>query len=236
MPILVGAHPGGRNSFAVSALFWTGRLPAMLIGSRAYSGVDAVLNDIMGTFGEWGELSAAAIDSPLTWSGSPNGWRECDRELKRYIPQWVPRTWHRSPNALPGAIGIQGPALTWSLAVEAKRGNIPVHTVVEAHSRISMARVMPEMRKSSLSYSRRDLTVATRRKHVARLVEHLVDSGALKIELEPPSSPEQLDALMCALTALSAHAPDSGLVSHTFEGGEIRPVGTRKLVILDALP
>ncbi|MCB0063664.1 MAG: DUF429 domain-containing protein [Caldilineaceae bacterium] len=236
MAILVGMHPGGRNSFAISALFWTGRLPALLIGSRAYSGVNAVLYDIMSVFGEWGELTAAAIASPLTWSGTPDGRRDCDRALKELVPAWAPSNWLRAPNVLPGSVGIQGPALAWSLAVEAKQGNLPKHQIYETHPRLSLGRFARDLREPLCGYRQRSITKDERTKYVTRLVDRLVDPGIIRIETDTPQIPEELEALVCATTALAVAFPQCGLITREMSGGDIRPVGRRSVILLEALP
>ena len=236
MAIVVGVHPGGRNSFAITALYWTGHLPAMVIGSRTYSGVDSVLNDIIGVFGEWGELSNAVIDAPLTWCGSPNGWRESDQRLREMIPSWAPRSWHRSSNALPGSTGIQGPALTWSLALETKRGTLPKHEVFESHPRIALGRVFRDLGDVILAYRKREVPKAERKKHIDTIVTRFVDAGVVKFETDPPSREQEIDSLVCGITGIGAGFPESGLVTHQLPGGNIRPVGKRSIVMLDALP
>jgi hypothetical protein len=236
MPILIGAHPGGKNSFAVCALFWPGKLPAMLVGVRSYSGVDAVLKDIVGVFGEWGDLTAAGIAAPLSWSGTPNGWRECDLELKKLVPEWAPKSWSRSPNALPGTIGVQGPALTWGMAYETKRGLLPEHKVFECVPRVSLSRIAPEERAAVVGYRNKDVGGAAKKKHVEKLVERFVDSGVVKLEVNAPVIPEELDALVAAVSVLAVTHDETGILTRTLDGGEIRPVGKRQLVILDALP
>ncbi len=236
MPILIGAHPGGRNSFAVTALFWTGRLPCMVVGVRSYSGVDAVCKDIMGVFGEWGEMTAAGIDAPLTWSGTPNGWRACDLALKELTPEWAPKTWNRAPNALPGTVGVQGPALTWAMAAEAKRGTLPEHQVYETNPRLSLARINPDNRAAVLGYRKRETAAPARKKHVEKLAERFSDAGVVKYEVNPPATADELDALVSAVSALAVAFPECGVLARTLEGGEIRPVGKRSLVILDGLP
>lgn len=235
MPILLGIRPGGRDGFAVVALFWTGRPPVQMIAAHTLSGVQAVTNEIMGVVGEWGELTAATVDAPLTWSGTPTGRREADDKLRALVPSWVPKTWFRSPNALPGAVAVQGPAVTWALAVEAKRGNIPVHKLLECHSRASLARTVPELKASVLGYRSPKLSRGTRQRHVERLLRHLSESGNVKFEVNPPKNAEELEALVCAMTALAIAFPESGLVAHEVPGSEIRPVGRRNIAILDAL-
>lgn len=236
MAILIGVDPGGRNSFAVSALFWSGRLPAMHIGCRSYSGVDAVLRDISSVFGEWGELSAVAISAPLTWSGAPSGWRDCDLALRDRLPSWAPATWLRAPNTQPGAVVVQGPALAWALAREIKGGVLPSHPVVETHPLVSLARTMPDLKDSILGYRRRNVAARSRQKHTRRLIDRFVDAGIMKLESDVPTTAAELHASVAAIVALGCAFPDSGLVTHESKGGEIRPVGMRKLVILDALP
>jgi predicted nuclease with RNAse H fold len=204
--------------------------------ARAFSGVHAVLNEVMGVVGEWGELSAAAIDAPLTWAGTPTGVRHADELLQKRVPDWVPATWFRPPNALPGAVAIQGPALTWAMKVETKLGNLPEHDIYETHPRASLSRTARDLKASILGYRNRDLKDATRRKHIATLVERFVDSGNVALEAPAPTIAEELEALVSALTALGVTYPQSGLVTHVVGGGPIRPVGTRQIAILDALP
>lgn len=236
MAILLGARPGGRGGFAVSALFWTGRLPARLIHSRSVSGVQAVLEEIMGVVGEWGELTVAAIDAPLTWSGSENGERAVDVALRKLAPSWAPRGWFRAPNALPGAVAIQGPALAWALAVEAKRGLLPEHRIVETHPRASLARTLRDLRQPVLDYRDKKVSEERRRQALEQIVTRFVDAGVIAKEVEGPHSPEELEGLVCAIVALAVGVESTGLVSRELEGAEIRPVGTRPVVLLEALP
>ena len=58
-------------------------------------------------------------------------------ELAGILDQYYVPT--RSPNALPGAVGVQGPALTWAMAVEAKQGGLPKHTTIETRAPIRAA-------------------------------------------------------------------------------------------------
>lgn len=236
MAILLGVRPGGRDGFAVSALFWTGRLPGRLIASHSFSGVRSVLHNILGIVGEWGALDAVAIDAPLTWSGSENGERPADAALRDLTPPWVPRTWFRPPNALPGAVAIQGPALAWVLALEAKRGNLPPHTVVETHSRGSLSRIARDLPASVVGYRDRALDEAARQTHRLSLVNRFVDAGIVSLEIPPPQTPEELESLVCAVTAMAVAFPECGLTVHELEGGDIRPVGTRSVALLSALP
>ena len=235
MGIVIGANPGGRRSFAISALFWSGKAPALLIDSRSYSGVMDVLQDIIGVIGEWGELDAAAIAAPLTWSGSSSGWRDCDLGLKKHLPKWAPNSWLRSPNALSGAVAVQGPALTWAMAYEAKRGLLPEHAVFETHPRASLTSILPDMQKSLIGYRNREVGAKTRAKHVAKIAERLVDTGLVRLE-HSPSNADELEGMVCALTALAKAYPECGLVTREFEGAPIRPVGKRNLIVLAGLP
>ena len=111
MSVYVGVHPGGRSSFAVCALFWQGRLPAWLFTYRVYSSVQEVLNDIVGVFGEWGDITGVAVDAPLTWAGSIGGKRDNDKQLRALLPDWVPATWVRAPNSQVGAATMVYPFL-----------------------------------------------------------------------------------------------------------------------------
>ena len=234
--ILIGVSPGGRNKFATTALFFSGRLPASIVFTRVQSGVDDVLGSVVGIVGEWGELSAVAVAAPLTWSGVPSGWRACDRTMRKLFPAWMPKTWWRPPNLLPGSVAVQGPALAWALAREIKAGILPQHHLYETHPRASLALVAGDLKASILGYRQAGTTAPQKRKHIARLLETFRDAGAVKTEVEPPHTADELDALICAVTALGAVAPESGLVVHELEGGEIRPVGKRALAILKALP
>lgn len=236
MAILLGVRPGGRNSFAVAALFWTGRLPGRLVLIKSHSGVQAVLNTIIGLVGEWGELTTVAVDAPLSWTGSATGWRPCDEAIRQLVPAGLPRTWVRSPNALPGAVGIQGTALTWTLALEAKEGNIPLHTAVETNARISMARCLRQAHGAISAYRHRATKAPARSLHVQSLTSQLVDAGTIVLEGSPPRSVEELDAVVSAVVAMAVAFPECGLVTHSFAGGNIRPVGSRSVVVLDALP
>ncbi len=236
MPIVFGVNPGGKSNFALATLFWSGQLPASLIATRSLSGVDEALYDIIGVVGEWGELSAVAIDAPLSWGGSPSGWRRSDRLLQKRLPEWAPRTWHRAPNSLPGSVSVQGPALTWGLASEIKAGQLPHHTVLETNARVALALVAPDQKEHLLAAYSSRTEAAERKRHVQEVVGHFVDAGLLRIEAEEPCTAEELDAFACAMTALAVAVPETGLVTHELAGGDIRPVGKRPLVILEALP
>ncbi len=236
MAILLGVRPGGRNSFAVAALYWNGKLPGRLVMMQSHSGVQAVLDGIIGLVGEWGDLTTISIDAPLSWTGSATGWRPCDEAIRQMLPLGAPRNWVRSPNALPGAVGIQGPALTWALAVEAKAGNIPKHTTVETHARVGMARALRQARVDVLNYRQRALKTAERLTHIERLTHQFIDAGTIALEGSAPQTPEELDALVSAIVSMALAFPHTGLVTHAYAGGAIRPVGSRQVVLLDALP
>lgn len=236
MSVFIGVYPGGRNKLAVCSSFFTGKLPVMFVGARSHSGVEAALKDVVGVAGEWGELGAVAIAAPLTWSGAPNGLRPCDLTLRSMLPSWVPQTWVRAPNSLPGAIAVQGPALAWVLAQEVRGGSLPRHKMLETHPLVSLVNVGRHLRKQILGYRKPGLDATTRRRHVARLVEGFVDAGLVKLELGPPQTSEELDALVCSLTALAVGVPDCGLVTEELEAGDIRPLGHRTPVVIRALP
>ena len=236
MAILVGVQPGGKGNFAVCALYWSGKLPAIVFKARSYNGVDDVLADIIGTTGEWGTLTQVAIAAPLSWSGTPSGWRRCDKQLLKTLPKWVPKTWLRAPNSLPGAISVQGPALTWAMAKEAKQEQLPPHGVVETMPRLCLANVASDMQSAVLGYRRRDVSAAKRQEHVAALLQRVCEPGFIRVDEEPPQSHDELDALVCAMVALGVAVPDSGLVITDYQGGDIRPVGKRSVSILQAFP
>lgn len=237
MSVLIGVHPGGRMKFAVSALFWSGKLPVSVFRARSYSGVDDVLADIVGVQGEWGSLAGIAIDAPLTWSGAPSGWRACDLELRKNMPSWVPKTWIRPPTTIPGAISVQGPALGWALAQEIRNGQLPEHSLVETNPRLSLASIASDLREAVLGYRGRDVSDEQVDAHIKRLVGRLEEAGIVRIEeASAPKTPDELDALACAVVALGRAFPDSGLVLGEWQGGEIRPIGRRQVAILRGLP
>jgi hypothetical protein len=236
MPILLGVRPGGRDGFAVAAIFTEGRLPGRLILSDTLSGVRAVLDRILGVIGEWGELTAAAIDAPLSWSGSPTGRREGDELLQNLVPDWVPKNWFPSPNAMQGAVAIQGPALAWAMAAEAKQKNLPTHEIYETHPRASLARTLRTEREAILAYRDRDIPTADRTAHVRRILGCLLDAGVLVIETSTPETPVELEATVCAVTAMAVAFPNAGFAVHELGGGEIRPVGRRQIIVLGGLP
>lgn len=236
MGILVGVHPGGKSKFAVSAVYWNGKLPVALFHARSYSGVDEVLSDIIGLVGEWGGLDGVAIDGPLTWSGNPSGWRSSDLALRKSMPPWLPKSWVKPPNTLPGAISVQGPALTWALAREVRQGMLPEHPLFETHPRLTLAAIARDLREPVLNYRNRLLSAQRREQHIARLVERLVETGIVRIEAEAPKTADELDALVCSVVALAKIAPATGLITREWVGGDIRPVGKRSIVLLTALP
>ncbi len=236
MSVVMGVHPGGRSSFAICGLFWSGRLPALFFSSRSYSCVQEVLDNIVGVSGEWGQIVGIAVDAPLTWSATSGGMRGCDKKLRAHVPTWVPNSWVRAPNAQPGAATIQGPALVWSLAHEAKRGLLELPFFYEGHARASLALIAPDLREAVLGYRKRGVDAPTRRKYAHRLVERTIESGIVRLEAPRPTTAGELDALICAVTALGTVHPESGLVIRELTGDIIRPVGKRSLHIIDALP
>ena len=236
MAVFIGVQPGGRGAFAICALYCAGPLPAALFQARSYGGVDEALGHILGICNEWGGLQHLAIGAPLSWSGSPSGWRRCDRQLRRQLPDWAPASWLRAPNSLPGAISVQGPALLWRLAKEVREGNLGEHAAVETCPRIGLVHVLRERNEAVLGYRDRSQTVLQRRAHVQALVQRLTEPGVLRLERDVPTTPDQLDALVAALVALGLGIPDAGVVVQELEGGDIRPVGRRPLALLRALP
>jgi predicted nuclease with RNAse H fold len=236
MAILVGVQPGGKGKFAVCAVYWSGTLPGIVVSARAHSGVDEVLAHILGISGEWDVLNMVAIASPLTWSGSHSGWRKCDKQLRKSMPSWAPDVWFRAPNNLPGSISVQGPALTWAMAKEAKLGQLPAHGVVETHPRACLAHIASDMRHAVLGYRKRDATPATQKKHIDALTARLTEPGILRFDVGQPQTSDELDALVCAMVALGVGVPECGLVMQELAGGDIRPVGKRSLMILSAFP
>jgi predicted nuclease with RNAse H fold len=207
-----------------------------LFNYRVYSSVQEVLDDIVGVYGEWGDISGVAVDAPLTWAAAPGGVRESDIQLRALLPGWAPNTWVRAPNSQVGASVIQGPALVWAMAREAKLGTLPLPAFYEAHPRASLVRIAGDLRDAVLGYRNRKLAAAAQAKHVGTLVDRLVNPGILKLEVGKPKTSDELDALMCAMTALACGAPECGLVVRELPAEQIRPVGERSLMILDALP
>lgn len=236
MSVVVGVRPGGRNKFAVACLYWPGKLPASLVECRVYSGVDEVAGHIVGLTGEWGQIDSLALDAPLSWSGSTNGWRSCDLELKKFAPEWFPKTWLKPSNNLPGSQVVQGPALIWSLAKETKVGTIPKIEVIETHSRASLALTMRDKKEAILGYRQRGSKVAERLSQAHKLINRFIDTGILKMETDLPHSEDAFEALVCSVVALGVSHPESGLQTQMWMGGDIRPVGTRSLAVLSALP
>jgi hypothetical protein len=72
---------------------------------------------------------------------------------------------------------------------------------------------------------------------VQTLLAAFGSTGILRVESEVvPTTAQELDALVCAFTALGVAAPDSGIVINELQGGDLRPVGKRPVVVLEALP
>lgn len=236
MPVLIGAHPGGRNRYAVCGLFYGGSLPALLFRSRAYSGTQEVLTDIVGAAGEWGGLAAVAIDAPLTWSGGATGWRSADEKLRDLSPEWFPKRWLKPPNALTGAVAVQGPALAWSLAREIRNEILPSHRVVETHSRLSLARAFDDRRAAVLAYRDRKSSATEREAAVESLFERFLATGLIQLEDRAPKNHAELDALVAAVVTLGTAFPETGVRVLSHPGADLRPVGDRPVNILDALP
>lgn len=236
MSVVMGVRPGGRSHFAISAIFFNGRLPATLFSSRVYSSVQEVFDNLVGVYGEWGEISGVAVNAPLTWAAGLGGVRACDQQLLAHLPKWYPRRWIRAPNAIAGATTIQGPAFVWAMAREAKRGTIEQPEFYETNARASLARMASDLRDSVKHYRERSISPKTRKRHVHKLIERLADPGLIVIETDQPESADELESLVCALTALGCAHPESGLVIREFPGEEIRPVGKRSLCVVDALP
>jgi len=232
MAIVIGVNPGGRGKFAVSALYWSGSLPAWVIAMRAHSGVDEVLKDIMGVCGEWGELKTVAIDAPLSWSSSPTGIRTVDQTLQEKLPLWAPKTWVRPPNVIPGAIAVQGPALAWRLAYESAQGQLSPMILVETHPRISLANRYPDLSQAIIEYGQTAVSYNLRRLHIQKMVERFIQESLLKFETPHPATPSELDALVSSLVALALAFPECGLSTELFASAEIQPVGERTVAIL----
>ncbi len=236
MSVLIGAHPGGKNRYAVCGLFYGGTLPALLFRSRAYSGTQDVLSEIVGAAGEWGGLAAVAIDAPLTWSGGTSGWRDADEALRTLWPEWLPTRWLKPPNALTGAVAVQGPALAWSLAREIRNEILPPHRVVETHPRLGLARIGEKCRDAVLTYRDNTARPEARKKAISTLLDRFIDAGVVQLEDRPPKNHAELDALVAAVVALGTAFPESGVVVSSHPGSELRPVGDRPVNILDRLP
>jgi hypothetical protein len=236
MAIVFGAHPGGKNAFALAGLYYNGRLPASLIVTRSFSSVGEAKNHIVGVVGEWGGLDVVGIDAPLSWSPDPSGVRACDVTLKKRLPGWAPRTWYKAAGSMPAAQSVQGPALAWALADEFKHQQLPQHQIVETPARLSLSIACQERKDDLLKLADRTAK-DTRPKLAARLVEHFVESGVLRVEVDTPvATSEGIEAIMSAVTALAVAAPDIGLVTPPLDGGTLRPFGTRPVVVLEALP
>jgi len=233
MALVFGVTPGARGGMALASLFWQGKPPASLIVTASVGTIDEALGRIIGTAGEWGELSAVAIAAPLTWAGTPKGTRPVDVELRQRLPKWAPRTWVRPPLALPSPIVVQGIALTWALASEIRHEQLPKHAVVECHPRLALTRLWPDANEAIRGYAGKGPDIDG---WVDRLVTSFTDSGVVRIETERPKTPVELEAMVAAVTALAVAVPDTGLVVHELQGGEVRPVGKRPVVVLEALP
>ena len=135
--------------------------------------------------------------------------------------------------ALPSAVTIQGPALTWAIAEEIRQGQLPHHIVVECHPRLSLALLWPDAQADVLGYATAEPAAA---KHLAALKANFSDHGIVHFEDRGPQTAGELEALVAALTGLGVAVPDAGLVVHQHTGGDIRPVGKRAVAVLAALP
>ena len=236
MAIVFGVIPGRSGHFATAALYYDKGIKSSLVLSKTLMGVDDAIATIIGLVGEWGDLSAVAVAAPLTWSGAAHGWRSCDVELRERLPAWAPRSWLRPPNTLPGSVSVQGPALVWALANEIKNGQLPKHALVETWPRLSLALSCEEDVTSILGATNRGATAVGRRESVASLIKRFSQGGIIEVEIEPPNEPEEIEALIAALTALAVAVPTSGLITLELSGGAIRPVGDRPVVLLQGLP
>jgi len=233
MALVFGVTPGARGGMSLAALYWNGKSPASLIVMASVGTIDEALAKIVGTTGEWGELNAVGIAAPLTWAGTPKGTRPVDVELRKSLPKWAPRTWARPPLALPSPIVVQGIALTWALASEIRHEQLPKHAVVECHPRLALTHLWPDARETILGYAGKGPNIDG---CVDKLVTAFTDSGLVRIETERPKTPVELEAMVAAVTALAVAIPDMGLVVHELAGGEVKPVGKRPVVVLEALP
>lgn len=236
MALVFGVSPSRKGSLGFCALYWQARLPASLIQIGPAATVDETRARLVGLVGEWGELAAVAVASPLTWSGTSRGVRAVDVLLRRRLPAWAPKTWVRSPLTLPSPVAIQGPALAWWLADEIRHNQLPRHALVESQPRVSLVQLWPDRQVAVLGYAAPKATETVRRRHIAELFAAFVDAGIVRPEVDGPQTPVDLEALVSALTALGVAAPESGLVVHELRGGEIRPIGRRPVVVLAGLP
>jgi len=234
MSIFFGATPGRKGQFGVAALYFKDQLPASVLRLRAVACVDDALREIIAVAGEWSEMSAVGVAAPLSWDGSARGLRPCDHEILERLPTWAPRPWVRSAVALPGAVALQGPALAWALANEIKSGQLPKHAVFETLPRASLALLAPEHKSDLLLLSGRP-TPAAHAKAVARLLARLTDSNIVRFDVPPPTTLFALEAVVSALIALAVTSPALGLVTRELDGGNLRPLGARPVVLLEAL-
>jgi hypothetical protein len=233
MAVVFGVRPAPRAGISLVSLYWQSKLPATSILSVTVPSVEAALCQIIGTVGEWGDLSAVAVAAPLTWSLALHGRREVDDILRKRLPRWASRTWLRYPGATAGAVAVQGPALVLALAAEIRQNQLPHHTVVECHPRLTLARLWPDSSASVTGYLRGS---KENPRHIASLLAQFSDAGIVHFEDRGPHNAGELEALVAALTALGVAVPDAGLVVQQHAGGQVRPVGKRAVAVLAALP
>lgn len=233
MAVVFGVRPAPRVGISLVSLYWQSKLPATSILSMTVPSVAAAIDQIIGTVGEWGELSAVAIAAPLTWSSAPNGRREVDDILRKRLPRWASRSWLRPPASLSSAVTVQGAALALALASEIRQDQLPHHTVVECHPRLTLARLWPDASTSVVGYLR---GTKENPRHVDALLTQFVDAGIVNLDDHRPHNAGELEALAAALTALGVAVPDVGFVVQQHVGGDLRPVGKRAIAMLAALP
>ncbi|MBN1960914.1 MAG: DUF429 domain-containing protein [Deltaproteobacteria bacterium] len=234
MGVVFGIRPAPRVGISVVSLYWQAKLPAMSILATTVPSVTSAMSQIIGTVGEWGELSAIAIAAPLTWSGAKHGRRAIDNVLRQNLPRWASRTWVRLPLAQSSAVTVQGTAIALSLANEIRQGQLPHHAVVECNPRYSLAYLWPDFSQSVLEYLR---GTKEDQNHIEKLLQQFHDAGVVRYEEDHrPQNAGELEAFAAALTALGVAEPQMGLVVQQHAGGDIRPVGKRVVATLLALP
>lgn len=234
--MVLGIIPGRKGKFALCALFHKPDSPPSVVNMTSLTSVEHALQTVVGVVGEWTELSATVIAAPLSWSAACDGWRGCDLSLRKRMPAWVPRAWVRAPNAVLGTVSMQGPALALAMANEIRIGQLPRHRLLETNPRVSLALALPDAQNDIRACFAQAGSLDASAAAAKRICARLIDKRLLAFDVPQPTSPHEIEAIVAALTGLAHVSPDFGLPTAHWAGGDLRPLGKRPLVVLDAIP
>jgi hypothetical protein len=108
--LVFGYDPGGKNANGVALIEQSSEPPQ--VWTNTVDCVDEAVDWLMAQIGSR-KLDAAGIDTFLSWSTSPSGWRPMDTWLRQQYPPVLHSVF--ASNSAAGSMAVQGMALAMRL-------------------------------------------------------------------------------------------------------------------------